>query len=363
MQQKDSIRIVVSLICFGMLFCVPTLGNAQRTSQVKCFLPAAWEGRETKLVVQPLYQNVIVNTAIVVNRQATFKVSTADLSSAYIWIEGNNEDVHFLIDSPQIDIAYDPTASIPIVISGSSNSEVWQQQRSLLDQLTEVSTTLPIDLSLLNAAGDSLFVYEKMADSLRRNYEIVIANMIKENSSSAASWYLFATHFSSLPYKTALELFGKLSAFRHYPSYEYIERNLLGKQTEGKLFNYSFSNLSGEHIAIPTLRKKLILIDFSSSHLISCLWRHVSLKKLYKQYQPLGFEILTISREFDKAMGQVALQKESLPWLTTMESTTVFEAFNVERIPDNLLLDATGTVIKRDLSIQDLTGILMTTLK
>ncbi|AUD06638.1 hypothetical protein CWM47_35195 [Spirosoma pollinicola] len=67
-------------------------------------------------------------------------------------------------------------------------------------------------------------------------------------------------------------------------------------------------------------------------------------------------EVLTVSQEFNKESGKVDLEKESLPWLVTLDTKEngVLATYHVDRLPDNVLLDAKRTVIGRDLSIQEL---------
>lgn len=356
MQQKNSLLKVMCLAWLACLCWTPVLVNAQFVSQVDCYLPTDWEGKETKLVIQPLNEEIIVDTAFVTNRHVKFMINNADLCAAYIWIEGNQDDIHFLVDSPKINIAFDPKASVPVVISGSPSSELWQQQQAVLKQLIEASTESRYEYTNTESHSDSLWAYEKMSDSLNRNYQKAFTDMISQHPVSASSWYLFATYISSLPYQTAADLFNKLSAFSSYPSYKQLETNLVAKQIGKKVIDFVLPDLSGKPIRVSQLKGKLILVDFANSHLSSSQWRHSLLKTLYKTYHSLGLEVLTVSQEFNKKSGKVGLEKESLPWLVTMDTkeSDVLGTYRVDRLPDNLLLNADKTVIGRDLSIQEL---------
>ncbi|GAB2576185.1 redoxin domain-containing protein [Spirosoma areae] len=319
-----------------------------------------------KLIVSPLHQLPVIDTAIVVNRHARFTINIPEPCPAYIWIEGNKDDVNFLLDSPQIDIAFDPYATVQTVISGSLSSDLWLQQRSVLNQLIESQTELRVEFRETINLTDSLSVYEQAADSLHMVYQNTVVKLIDENPLSASSWHLFASNFSSLPYATTLTLFDKLSSFSSYPSYKKIREHLSYKQVGGSAIDFTLPTLSENLVTLSKLKNKYILIDFSNTFMASCQRRHRALRELYKTYHPLGLEIITISHEFEKQSGKAALTKENLPWVVVLDvagTSKITEAYKVDRVPDNLLIDAHKTVIGRDMSIEELTSRLQDRLK
>ncbi|GAB3950757.1 hypothetical protein GCM10028805_29440 [Spirosoma harenae] len=338
-------------VFIGLFLSNALLAKAQFTSRIDCFFPAAWEGKETKLIVRPLDKLPIIDTAVVTNRRVTFSVNTPDLSSAYIWIEGNQDDVHFLIDSPNITIAFDPQASVQTVISGSSSSELWNEQREALHQLSEASADYKADFLKTNDSADSLYLA----------YQGAIAKLIDTHPTAASSWFLFASNYTSFPYRLSKQLFDKFASFSFYPSYQKIAKNLLAKQPGKKAIDFTLSDLYDRSIQLSQLNSQYILLDFSSSHMISCQQRHKLFKGLYKQYHAKGLEIITLSREFNKQAGSDQLKKEELPWpviVISPENFSLFSSYVADRVPDNLLLDQSKTIRYRDLSIHELTAIL-----
>lgn len=354
--------ILVQIVLFS---CFLKLANAQIVSDIDCFLPAAWEGKETKLVVKTLDKEAIIVTATVTDRHAKFKLSTSDLSAAYIWLGDNQEDINFLIDSPQINITFDPGAVVPVFISGSPSSIVWQQQQSKLKQIAEEGAEARAEFIGRNLSSDSLLLYEKLNNSSNKSFQDVVIDMIRQNVSLPSSWYLFADYYRNWPYRVASGLFDDLSTFDSYPSYKRIQKELAVKSIGKKATDFTLHTVSNQFITLSKLKSKFVLVDFSDSHLIESQQRHILLKRLYERYHSSGLDIITIFNERSTNTQQVLSQKEKLPWPVTIDAkdNSVFVTYLVERTPDNLLIDSDQKVVGRDLSIQDLEASLKALLK
>lgn len=343
-------------------------------SRVDCFLPVGWDGKEAKLVVKLLHQSPLIDTAIVVNRHAVFTINLAEYSPAYIWLEGNSEDIHFFLDAPRIDIAFDPKVFTQPLISGSPSSDLWLHQRRLMQEIDESQNKVR-DVFFTLARTDSLFIhslsaallgFEPTADSLENAYNQAISRLIIESPEAASSWYIFASHVSRLPYSTTLSLFNKLALFRSYPSYKPIEERMSHNKVGQKADHFDWPTMKGDTIRLADQRGKLVLLEFSVSFMVSCQLRYRALKKLYAQYHPLGLEIITVSNEFNREAGEEFFAKEKLPWPIVLSIPGGFEVkanYAVARVPDNLLIDTHKTIIGRDMSMQALQDTLNVLLK
>lgn len=374
-QRKLSKYLAIWSFILGSFSMASTPANAQLMSRVDCFLPVGWEGKEAKLVVNLLHQSPLIDTATVVNRHAVFTINLAEYSPAYIWLEGNSEDIHFFLDAPRIDIAFDPKGFAQPLISGSPSSESWLHQRRLLQEIHESQNKVRDDFLTTKSVTDSLLAssfsvsllnFEPTADSLANAYNQVITRLITDRPEAASSWYLFASHVSRLPYSTTLALFNKLSLFRSYPSYkpidEILSRNKVGQQAS----HFNWPTINGDTVRLADQQGKFVLLDFSVSFMVSSQLRYHALKKLYAQYHSLGLEIITVSNEFSREAGQEFFAKEKLPWPVVLSTPGAFEVkanYAGSRVPDNLLIDTNKTLIGRDMSMQVLQDILRALLK
>jgi peroxiredoxin len=331
--------------------------NAQFSSTINCLFPNSWEGKQAMVVAKPLDRSPIIDTITILNRGAIFTINLPEPCPAYLWVEGNKDDVHFFVDSPRINIGFDPGASVQTLITGSSSSEFWADQIGISSRIREAQPDLRMDLFNALQAGDSLTAstLEQQVDSLQMTNDSLLAKTILENPLLASNWYLFASNYFN--YTQTLNLFGKLSSFSSYPSYQKIKEKLARKQVGNKATDFNLPTAAGTTMALSGLKNTYILLDFSNRYFIPCQKRHRELRKLYKQYHSLGLEIVTVSFEFNKTQGEEAIRQDHLPWiqvLDLMDSSSVIKDFAIERMPDNVLLDASKTMIGRDLSAREL---------
>ncbi|QDK81711.1 AhpC/TSA family protein [Spirosoma sp. KCTC 42546] len=339
------------------LLAVPGCLQAQLTSKINGFFPKDWEGKQAMVVAKPIHGSPIIDTTTIMNRSATFTVRLGEPSPAYLWIEGNQDDIHFFIDSPTINIGIEPGAFAKPLITGSASSELWVDQLDFLMQIRESRPDLHSETFSALQAGDSLvaFKLEQTADSLRKVDDDQLISLIQNHPLLPCSWYLFASN--SFSYSQTSRLFDSLSAFATYPSYRELNEKLDRKKLGNKAPDFSLPSPSGSVITLSKLERTYILVDFSSQYILPCQKRHYDLKKLYATYHPLGLEIVTVAFDIDKNAGIIPTTPDRLPWLQVLDSisqSSVMEAFAIDQMPDNLLLDANKIMIGRDMSVPEL---------
>lgn len=98
---------------------------------------------------------------------------------------------------------------------------------------------------------------------------------------------------------------------------------------------------------------KTVLIEFWSPSAGNSNVLNAELKDTYRKYRDRGFEIYQIAVEPSKAAWVTAVQEQSLPWISVCDlkggSSVVLRTYNVQRLPANYLLDASGTIVAKDL--------------
>jgi hypothetical protein len=339
------------------ILAIPGCLQAQFNSTITGFFPKAWEGKQAMIVAKPLHGEPVIDTTTILNRSATFTIRLDEPSPAYLWVEGNQNDVHFFIDSTNINIGIDPSAFTKPLITGSASSELWVEQIDFLTQMRESRPDLHAETFAALQDGDSLtaFKLEQTADSLRMIGDNQTISLIQNHPLLPCSWYLFASN--SFSYSQTSRLFDSLYAFSSYPSYRKLKEKLDRRQLGNKAPDFSLPSLSGSLITLSKLEHKYILLDFSSPYMIACLKRHEELKRLYNVYHPLGLEIITISFDFDKNASTESVKSARLPWIQAVDiidHSLINEAFAIDQMPDNVLLDANKIMIGRSMSIPEL---------
>lgn len=133
-------------------------------------------------------------------------------------------------------------------------------------------------------------------------------------------------------------------------------------------------DLEGKELALSSLKGNLVLIEFWAAWCKPCRRQNPRLVEVYKKYQGAEFEkaerfeILGVSLDSEQKNWQEAIDKDGLIWpyhvsdLKGWRSDAV-AIYKIESIPANILIDAEGMIIGKDLKPRDLDKLLATRVK
>ena len=139
-----------------------------------------------------------------------------------------------------------------------------------------------------------------------------------------------------------------LSIGKQFPSLQCINRN-----------NEKFSS------AVFTSRK-LILVDFWYSRCGPCRAQFSSLKNLYNQFSTKGFEIVGISvdKATEKKNWEETIVNDQLIWQQYWDiNGKGADKLSINMFPTNFLIDHTGKIIAKNISLGELEEVLSRSLK
>lgn len=112
----------------------------------------------------------------------------------------------------------------------------------------------------------------------------------------------------------------------------------------------------------PNHQAKYTLIDFWFSRCAPCLQQFPQLKNLFATYQAKGFRIVGISidKSTEVDLWKKTIQANGLGWPQYVDpsGTLTVGLLSITYFPSNFLLDEQGTIIRRDISPQDLSTFL-----
>ena len=107
-------------------------------------------------------------------------------------------------------------------------------------------------------------------------------------------------------------------------------------------------NISGNRVALSSLKGKYVLLTFWSVQSGDCVQENLQLKEYYKLYNKKGFEIYQINLDENEDDWRKAVKFDELPWISTREDDPKNPKnaiiFNVKTLPTNYLFDK-GTQI------------------
>ena len=109
-------------------------------------------------------------------------------------------------------------------------------------------------------------------------------------------------------------------------------------------------------------KNKVTMLDFWASWCGPCRAFNPTLVRIYKKYHSKGFEVLGVSFDTDKARWEDAIKKDGLTWPHVSDlkgwENAVGTPYMVKYIPQNVLVDQSGTIIKRRATEEEIEQIL-----
>lgn len=130
-----------------------------------------------------------------------------------------------------------------------------------------------------------------------------------------------------------------------------VKRSAVGS----KFIDFTFIDNDGDSVRLSDHagRGKYVLLDFWASWCGPCRADIPHLKGVYELYHPAGFEVISISRDTDKAKWLKAVNEEKMPWLQLCgnrdSEDRVADAYNFQAIPFCVLIGPDGMIVDRNM--------------
>lgn len=131
--------------------------------------------------------------------------------------------------------------------------------------------------------------------------------------------------------------------------------------------DFSAPLADGGTIKLSEVKAKVKIVSFWGSWSVPCREENVNLVKLYKQFRPIGLEIISISLDDNKQTWLTAIGEDGSSWKNIMDlkdgKYEISSQYCVTSVPSIFILDEKNNIIAKNIKGEELKKIVEETLK
>lgn len=376
-EMHDFFKSIVKCITFALIIFVNTFSveghNAGKLTIRGQFPGSYFDGLKLYVNHIDYYDTndvIKIDSTLVVEDRFMIEMNIQDsITLGYLTVEGMPyETAVFVLEKGNIFIDFD---EIPLMSGTPKNNELSYFTKKQLQDRQNVNDLLK-EIQGIHKSGKlnkTLSAkYETAIDSIRQGMNKDIFDFIYKNINNEVGQFFFTIYASHLEphlldtiYLNAPEKFKKASLIRSTMKKQVWD---LGNLRLGREFeNIELKDFRAELVDLNSIIKnknnKVVLIDFWASWCKPCLKSVPYLRHLYENYKDKGFEIISISLDYNETKWKGAISKFDMPWPQLIDERGGFDSlvakqYRLTKIPQTYLLNADGHIIGVDLKKRSL---------
>lgn len=133
-------------------------------------------------------------------------------------------------------------------------------------------------------------------------------------------------------------------------------------QVGAKAPDFQLPDTAGVMFSLSSLKGSFVLLDFWASWCPDCRKENPDMVKINERFAPRGLKMVGLSLDKERDKWISAIKRDGLDWLQLSDlnywDSPVAETYAVKWIPQNYLIDPTGTIVARSLSPDSLAVVL-----
>lgn len=269
-----------------------------------------------------------------------------------------------------IEIDFSKTPDDYLVIKGSPGSLANQDlQMKYFARFREMNNKRrKLDSLQASAAPDTLLARSQTElDGLIAGINSYLGNIIKESPSPVTA--AMALSYASYTYQLDSFKNAVAATVTRFPTHGFVNavksrldeslKRMAEAEKQSSAGNnkpapeITLNDVDGKEVKLSSFRGKYVLIDFWASWCGPCRGENPNVVKAYNQFKDKNFTILGVSLDEDKGKWLQAIKADKLTWPHVSDlkgwSSAAAQAYGVNSIPANFLVDPEGKIIASNL--------------
>jgi len=270
--------------------------------------------------------------------------------------------VKIFVDNSNIEIRGNADSLNLVSITGSETHTLFADLMRKYEKIDTETQLLALEIQMAKNDEDGVSV-TNLEDKLYANEDKkpkLFLDFAKDHPDSSVSSWALLQIVSFVEYNRIKPVYDGLSEKIKSTTYSKTLKTILdemGKTAIGaKAPEFTLPNLKGENVSLSSFKGKVVLVDFWSPMCPYCRLENPHLVSLYSKYNSKGFEILSVNVDGlqDLDIWELVIEEDKLAWTQLRDTTGVADLYKIKNTPYNVLLDADGVIIAKDLHQEDL---------